>query len=127
MGRTEILEHRAPEGNAISGAPSGLRHGIGWLPLIILPLLAIPFHGRSRPWVFLWLLAAGIFAGCKWQRWWEARMAGTVVPDRKRNAAYLLLWPGMETRESFVWDIRCGQLCESGIVARVESTAPFGG
>ena len=28
-------------------------------------------------------------------------MAGTVAEDRKRNAAYLLLWPGRETREFF--------------------------
>lgn len=76
------------------------RHRIGWLPLIVLPLLTITFR-ESRPWVFMWLLVAAIFAGCKWQTWWEALMAGRIGADWKRHAAYLLLWPGMETREFF--------------------------
>ena len=49
----------------------------------------------------MWLLVAAIFADCKWQTWWEARMAGRIRAGWKRNAAYFLLWPGMETREFF--------------------------
>lgn len=82
-------------------APSRWRRRMGWLPLMVLPLLTIMFPARPCPWVFMWLLAAAIFAGCKWQTWWEARMAERIAKDWKRNAAYLLLWPGMDTREFF--------------------------
>jgi membrane bound O-acyltransferase family protein len=77
------------------------RHWIGWVPLILLPLLTIVLRTRLLPWVFMWLLAAAIFAGCKWQTWWEARAAGRVGGNWKRSAAYLLLWPGMDVREFF--------------------------
>ena len=49
----------------------------------------------------MWLLAVAIFAGCKWQTWWEARAAGRIGENWKRNAAYLLLWPGMDAPEFF--------------------------
>lgn len=85
----------------MADAQSRWRHWIAWLPLILLPLLAITFRKRPSPWVFMWLLAAAIFLGCKWQTWWEARMAGGITADWKRNAAYLLVWPGMDTQEFF--------------------------
>jgi alginate O-acetyltransferase complex protein AlgI len=49
----------------------------------------------------MWLLAAAIFAGCKWLTWRQARVAGQVSGNWKRTAAYLLLWPGMEPQEFF--------------------------
>lgn len=58
-------------------------------------------RARLLSWVFMWLLAAAIFAGCKWQTWWEARAAGRVGENWKRTAAYLLFWPGMDAREFF--------------------------
>jgi Membrane bound O-acyl transferase family len=77
------------------------RGWIGWAPLILLPLSVITLRARTVPWAFMWLLAAAIFAGCKWQTWWEARGAGYVRMSWRRNAAYLLLWPGMNARECF--------------------------
>jgi hypothetical protein len=78
-----------------------LQRWIGWAPLILLPLLTIAVRAGLLPWVFMWLLAAAIFAGCKWQTWWEARVAGRVARNWKRSAAYLLLWPGMDAPEFF--------------------------
>ena len=98
---TEIVDQAAPQKKAMASAQSSWRRRIAWLPLLVLPLLTITFRRWSSPWVFMWLLAAAIFAGCKWQTWWEARMAGRIAADWKRNAAYLLLWPGMDTREFF--------------------------
>lgn len=77
----------------------GGRVWIGWLPLVALPLAILSFRSVLLPWVFMWLLAAAIFAGCKWQTWWAA-------PERhvrswQLSAAYLLLWPGMDA-EAFL-------------------------
>lgn len=71
---------------------------IGWVPLALVPAAVMSLRARMVPWVFMWLLAAAIFAGCKWQTWWEAQAA---VRERnwRRSAAYLLLWPGMDAEE----------------------------
>lgn len=70
---------------------------IAWLPLAILPAITLPFRSNLAPWVFMWLLAVAVFAGCKWQTWWEVR--AQLQPGWKRSAGYLLLWPGMDARE----------------------------
>ena len=74
------------------------RGWIGWAPVAVLPLAAIALRAVLIPWVFMWLLAAAIFAGCKWQTWWEAREARR-ARNWRRSAAYLLLWPGMDAAE----------------------------
>ena len=74
---------------------------IGWLPLIALPMATIAMRAKLLPWVFMWLLAAAIFAGCKWQTWWEARSTLAGARNWKRSAAYLLLWPGMDAQDFF--------------------------
>jgi len=76
---------------------------IGWAPLAVLPMAAIALRSVLVPWVFMWLLATAIFAGCKWQTWWELRAAKR-PPSWKRSAAYLLLWPGMDAEEFFETD-----------------------
>jgi len=70
---------------------------IGWLPLFVLPCAAVAFQAFLAPWVFMWLLAVAIFAGCKWQTWWEGRSAQGQT--WLRSLAYLLLWPGMDAEE----------------------------
>lgn len=85
-----------------AATPSG-RWGewIGWTPLFVLPLFTIAFRAKMPPWVFMWLLAVAIFAGCKWQTWWEARATGRIAGNWKRSAAYFVLWPGMDAGEFF--------------------------
>jgi hypothetical protein len=95
------LSQAAPRRSPSGLAASNWRGWIGWVPLVSLPLLVITFRARLLPWVFMWLLAAAIFAGCKWQTWWAARAAGRVARNWKRNVAYLLLWPGMDVSEFF--------------------------
>jgi hypothetical protein len=76
-------------------------HGwVAWAPLVVLPLAVMVFRNALAPWVFMWLLAAAIFAGCKWETWWDARAAG-LARDGRRSVAYLLLWPGMDAKEFF--------------------------
>lgn len=76
------------------------RGWIGWAPLAVLPLATIALRGVLIPWVFMWLLAVAIFAGCKWQTWWEAPAARR-ARNWRRTTAYLLLWPGMDAQEFF--------------------------
>lgn len=75
-----------------------VRQWIGWAPLVVLPVLTIAFRSFMVPWVFMWVLCAAIFAGCKWQTWWDARVTSCSA-TWIRNVAYLLLWPGMDAKE----------------------------
>src|SRR2546423_4343308 len=77
------------------------RNWIGWTPLLVLPLLVLALRAKLLPWIFMWVLAIAIFAGCKWQTWWEASAARAIAPELKRSLAYLLLWLGMDPQEFF--------------------------
>lgn len=72
--------------------------GFRWLPLLLLPSLAIAFSGDLEPWVFMWLLALAIYAGCKWLTWRHALAHGANASLRTQ-LLYLLLWPGMSLKE----------------------------
>jgi len=88
--------------DAAMGVEARIQHehgprGIGWLewlPLIVLPAAAISIQTHLVPWVFMWVLAAAIFFGCKWQTWWEYRSTHTATTGR--SIGYLFLWPGMD-------------------------------
>jgi predicted DCC family thiol-disulfide oxidoreductase YuxK len=65
--------------------------------IVGLKFLAFPFTAcvvgvHFRPWQFMWLLAASIYAGCKWLTWRSAFFK----PMSSRALSYLLLWPGMD-------------------------------
>jgi alginate O-acetyltransferase complex protein AlgI len=62
------------------------------------PSAVIYFRSRMAPWIFMWLLAASIFAICKSQSWFAA---GELAHRAawQRNAAYLFLWPGMNATQ----------------------------
>jgi predicted DCC family thiol-disulfide oxidoreductase YuxK len=69
-----------------------------WTPLIAFPILALLVRDRVAPWVFMWLMAAAIFFGCKWLTFSRAREQ--IVHVRVGRAlAYLFLWPGMDGRK----------------------------
>jgi len=79
----------------VSAAPvTSLEPWHGWTPLLLLPaavlLLTPPDWAR---WVFMWLLAFAVYAGCKWLTWRRTPVAG--VPWW-RHVGYLLAWPGMD-------------------------------
>lgn len=62
------------------------------------PCAIIYFRNRMQPWVFMWLLAASIFAICKSQSWFAV---GNLAHRAtwQRNAAYLFFWPGMNATQ----------------------------
>lgn len=101
MRASETLTEALPRRDTEGANQGGCRNWISWTPLIVLPLMTIALRTRLLPWVFMWLLAAAIFAGCKWQTWWEARATGRIGGNWRRNAGYLLLWPGMDAGEFF--------------------------
>jgi Membrane bound O-acyl transferase family len=69
---------------------SGLR---GWIPLLLLPTSVLAARSRLAPWIFMWTLAAAIYAGCKWLTW--RRSTSEDVPVWK-HAGYLFAWPGLD-------------------------------
>jgi Membrane bound O-acyl transferase family len=68
---------------------------LGLAPLIVLPALAIALCATLPPWVFMWLLAVAIFAGCKWLTWWDAAPARRDA-SLTRNLIYLTAYPGLD-------------------------------
>ena len=66
-----------------------------WLPLVILPLV-VGWTARPLPgWIYMWLLAGSVFAGCKWLVLADAvrrGVCGSVGPRME----FLLGWPGMD-------------------------------
>lgn len=69
---------------------------LGWIPLVVLPAVALTIRNLVPAWAFMWTLAFGIYAGFKWQTWWEARRAWT--RSTGRSCAYLFAWPGMDAK-----------------------------
>jgi alginate O-acetyltransferase complex protein AlgI len=62
------------------------------------PSTIIYFRNHMQPWIFMWLLAASIFAICKSQSWFAAGDFARRATWR-RNATYLFLWPGMNATQ----------------------------
>ncbi len=67
---------------------------IAWGPLVLMPAVAIAIGQLVSPWVFMWLLAFSIYAGCKWLTWYQA--SSGCYSRCGRYVQYLLCWPGMD-------------------------------
>jgi len=67
----------------------------GMLPLVVLPLLVLTVAPWMPRWLFMWSMAAAIYAGCKWLTYEQARVRG-VTSGPLRAAGYLFAWPGMD-------------------------------
>jgi hypothetical protein len=68
----------------------------GWAPIIFLPVAVLLLTPAEWPrWLFMWLLALAIYAGCKWLTWRR-----TPVPGLPwwQHAGYLFAWPGLDAR-----------------------------
>lgn len=83
------------------GNPAAGKRGhrfLDFLPLLILPLLALWCRNAVSAWVFMWLMALALFAGCKWLTWRRAVEPGGSL-NLLRTLGYLLAWPGMNAVE----------------------------
>lgn len=76
------------------------RHIFDFLPLLVLPLLALLCRVHLAPWVFMWAMAFALFAGCKWLTYLMA-VKNDQKPVRLLRYGYLLAWPGMNALEFF--------------------------
>ncbi len=67
--------------------------------ILLVCLAALPFGVREQlpAWVFMWVLAFALFAGCKVLTLVEAGPALATM-NRNRALGYLLLWPGMDPK-----------------------------
>jgi len=68
---------------------------VDWLPLGVLPCLALLFRDRLPSWVFMWAVAFALFLGCKWLTWRRA-LKTTRAADLFRAICYFFFWPGMD-------------------------------
>ena len=89
-----------------------------WLacgPLVALPTAALLLSPSSWPrWALMWLLAFSIYFGCKW-----LTLCRALVNDAPlwRQAAYLLLWPGMDATAFLSPSVATGPAPCKGMVA----------
>jgi predicted DCC family thiol-disulfide oxidoreductase YuxK len=67
---------------------------LGFVPLLILPVVALLVASWMPRWAFMWAMASALYAGCKWLTYRQVRIRG-VARDRLRAFGYLLGWPGM--------------------------------
>ena len=65
------------------------------LPLFVLPAIVLLSGSHWPAWIFMWLLAGAVFYACKWLSLLDALRHVSQIPKR-RIAAFLLLWPGMD-------------------------------
>lgn len=72
------------------------RFGVAtWLPLLLLPTLVLISREYLAGWVFMWAMAFGLFAGCKWLTYRQAVGSG-IDFEFHRTFGYLLAWVGMD-------------------------------
>ena len=86
---------RRPDGNPF----------VTWLPLVVLPTVVFVFRDGLSPWMFMWVMAFTLYAGCKWLTYREA-VSQFLNPEPLRSAWYLLLWPGMGAKQFLDVDAR---------------------
>ena len=67
-----------------------------WFPALLPVLVCAITALHLPPWIYMWLLAASIFAAAKWITVSDEFPWRNV--SRGRMAAYLLLWPGLNFR-----------------------------
>jgi len=82
------------------------RAWVGWLPLVLLPVLAIAVRDTLPAWVFMWLIAFAIYAGFKWLTYRDTLVQGMVVragaaaAHRRDHPGFLATWEDLPVGKS---------------------------
>ena len=88
------LQTVSQERSCTDGVVQPLKWWQGWGLVLLLPAAVILLVPSTWPrWAFMWSLAFGIYAGCKWLTWCRTPVKGVPV---WRHAGYLLAWPGLD-------------------------------
>jgi alginate O-acetyltransferase complex protein AlgI len=66
-----------------------------WLPLLLLPPTAAAIGTKFPAWIYMWLLAFSLYAGCKWLCFRQELARGTTA-SRVRKIGFLFGWIGMD-------------------------------
>ncbi len=72
---------------------------LAWLPLFLLPTIAILISSAWPAWGRMWALAFAIYAGFKWLTFATSPAASQATWDRQLG--YLFLWVGMDAEQFF--------------------------
>ncbi|TWU12447.1 hypothetical protein CA54_12710 [Symmachiella macrocystis] len=67
-----------------------------WLPLFVLPVVAMWSTRNSAAWLCMWALAFSIYAGLKWLSY--SKYVENHVCTVRRAIGYLVAWPGMDAK-----------------------------
>ena len=103
-----IARHRSCANGACEIDAPGRLWPLGFLPLLIVPVVALIAAPWMPRWGFMWAMACALYAGCKWLSYREARVRG-VASNRPRALGYLLAWPGMDPTPFLCGADRCVQ------------------
>lgn len=73
------------------------RPSFGWLPLLLLVVMALRTRQALPPWAFMWVLSIAVYFGFKLWMFSLAAASGAAFTV-KRALGFLFLWPGMDAR-----------------------------
>lgn len=90
-----IARHRKCASGARDTNTRGSLWPLGFVPLLMLPLVVLLLSSSMPRWVFMWAMAFALYAGCKWLTYRAARTRG-VPANLLRELGYLFAWPGMD-------------------------------
>ncbi len=90
--------------NGACRAPGTNRFSVGnivdWLPLLIFGIAAATVGTRLPPWLYMWVIAFALFAGCKWLTFRKALARG-IDAGFGRKLGFLFAWIGMDAAKFF--------------------------
>lgn len=116
-----IARRRSCAHGSCAVAPRTSLWPTAFLPLMILPLVALLLTPHITRWAFMWSMAFALYAGCKWLTYREARIHG-VASSRLRTLGYLFAWPGMDAKAFLHLETRLASPRSSEWIAAVLKT-----
>ena len=90
-----IAHHRSCANGACEVDARASLRPTAFLPLLILPGVALLLRSWMPRWGFMWAMAFALYAGCKWLTYREEQVRG-VARTGVRTLGYLIAWPGMD-------------------------------
>jgi alginate O-acetyltransferase complex protein AlgI len=95
-----IYRFIAARRNCVNNACAAPRrkNWLDWIPIILLPMVALTLRDFLPAWIFMWVFVMAMFFGCKWLTWRRAQIGISTV-GLFRSLGYWFAWPGMNATE----------------------------